>query len=184
MTCIVGLVEKNKIYMAGDHIASNGYSLKIYNDQKVFLKEDFIVGCCGSVRMAQLLRYYWTPPSRNEKQTDSDYLFLSVIPDIITLFEKNGYLEKKDEQKKGGVFLFGYKNRLYRFQSDFSLLEDKRGLAACGCGEDFALGALEAIYQTQKTMPANKKIQIALSAAEKHCALVSVDWNRFKVLHL
>lgn len=184
MTCIIGLLDKNKIYMAGDHIASDGYSLKLYNEQKVFLKDDFIIGCTGSFRMAQLLQYSWDIPERNNKQSNNDYLFLSVVPSIISLFEKNGFLKKEEEQKKGGVFLIGYKNRLYRFQSDFSLVEDSRGFSACGCGEDFAIGALEAIQQIHISMSPEKKIRIALSATEKHCALVALDWNRFQVFHL
>ena len=60
MTCIIGLVDNGKVYMAGDSIgyatASDAHPL---NQPKVHRVKDkpIMVGFAGSIRSAQILEY-------------------------------------------------------------------------------------------------------------------------------
>lgn len=55
MTCIVGLVENNKVYIGGDSAGVAGLSLMKRADEKVFKKDEFIFGFTSSFRMGQLI---------------------------------------------------------------------------------------------------------------------------------
>lgn len=187
MTCIVGFVEKKHVYMAGDHMGSDGYSDLHYNNQKVFINGDFIIGYCGSFRMGQILQYDWVQPKRPKTMNnDLQYIVKLVVPSIMKAFDCKGFLQtahSSDEagQKLGGNFLLGYKGKLYHVQADFSVLEDTRGYDAVGCGLDFAKGALYWLSKDDSLSPADK-LRKALEATEEHSTPVRVDWDRFVVI--
>lgn len=187
MTCIVGFVEKKRVYMAGDHMGSDGYSDLHYNNQKVFINGDFIIGYCGSFRMGQILQYDWVQPKRPKTMNnDLQYIVKLVVPSIMKAFDCKGFLQtahSSDEagQKLGGNFLLGYKGKLYHVQADFSVLEDTRGYDAVGCGLDFAKGALYWLSKDDSLSPADK-LRKALEATEEHSTPVRVDWDRFVVI--
>lgn len=202
MTCIVGFVDKNyrTCYMAGDHIGTDGYSKLNYNNQKVFKNGEFLIGYTTSFRMGQLLQYKWKAPTRNKTTKDDlEYLVNQVVPSFIKLFRDNGFLSSESEATardsktnttsgaiSGGQFLIGYRGRLYTVQSDFAVLEEARGYAACGCGQDYAIGALSALMDSEtpefSTLSAYNRLAIVLRSVEDNCALVKVDWDRFEVL--
>ncbi|HRH83558.1 MAG TPA: hypothetical protein PK210_04910 [Bacteroidia bacterium] len=62
MTCIVGLVDQEKVIIGGDSAATVGTSISLWSDPKVFKIGDFIFGCEGSFRMIQLMKYKFIPP--------------------------------------------------------------------------------------------------------------------------
>lgn len=202
MTCIVGFVDKNyrTCYMAGDHIGTDGYSKLNYNNQKVFKNGEFLIGYTTSFRMGQLLQYKWKAPTRNKTTKDDlEYLVNQVVPSFIKLFRDNGFLSSESEATardsktnttsgaiSGGQFLIGYRGRLYTVQSDFAVLEEARGYAACGCGQEYALGAISALDGLAESElippPGKERMELIFHAVEDNCALVKVDWDRFEVL--
>ena len=176
--------------MGGDNMASDGCRLDMYNRPKVFLKKDFIIGYTTSFRMGQLLEHVWDPPENKDNTSDMDYLVKDVLPSLINVFEKNKYLQTKSEdgitgQSYGGIFLLAYKNRLYRISEDFAIIETVRNYCSCGCGEDYANGAMEAMTLNGwfDEHSAEDIIKLALKSAESCCAMVKVNWDNFKVLH-
>ncbi len=64
MTCIVALINDNKVLLGGDAAASDDKSGLIFQrtDPKVFKVGQFGIGFVDSFRMGQILQYYWTPP--------------------------------------------------------------------------------------------------------------------------
>ena len=57
MTCVVGLIEDNTIYLGADSLGSNGHSKSEYRFPKVFQNGDFLIGYTSSFRMGQMLQY-------------------------------------------------------------------------------------------------------------------------------
>jgi ATP-dependent protease HslVU (ClpYQ) peptidase subunit len=175
MTCIVGLVHDGVTYIGGDSLGSNGYSKVARKDKKVFKLKDTdnaIVGFTSSFRMGQLLMYEnGLIDKRDEPNIDHEYLVTKFIPRLISTFEYGGYGKNNSGDKSGGIFLLGYKDRLYKIESDFQVGESFNNYQACGCGEDFALGSLYAT-EDSKLSP-TERIRLALQAASKFSAGVA-----------
>lgn len=166
MTCIVGYVDKihKKVFIGGDSAASNGYSVSIRKDTKVFNNNGFVIGCTSSFRMIQLLRFSLMPPDIGNKDI-YEYMCTDFINSIRTCFKKGGYMQKTDlGDEKGGVFLVGYKDRLFNIGDDFQVAENLNGFDSVGCGSDFALGSLHTL--STKKISTETKIIKALEAAE------------------
>lgn len=164
MTCIVGLIDKEKVFIGGDSASSSELNVFVRKDPKVFKNGEFIIGCTTSFRMIQLLRFSFTPPDIEEMDI-YHYMCTRFVNDVRLCFRRGGYLRMVDEVDEGGTFLVGYKNRLFRIDPDFQVGEMLNGMDAIGCGGDFALGALHVISCNQEMKP-EEKILEALSAAE------------------
>jgi len=169
MTCIVGLVDKDKVYIGGDSAASSGFQISIRKDPKVFKVGEFIFGCEGSFRMIQLLKYSFIPPRIKYKDI-SKYLCTEFADEIKKLM-KEGMSE--NEGSKFGSFLIGYKNRLFEFDDDLQLGENLNGMEAIGCGGDIALGAL---FATVGNLP-EARIKKALEASASFSTGVAAPFH-------
>lgn len=167
MTCIVGLIDGDKVYMGGDSAGVMGYDLQIRADQKVFKNGSFLMGFTSSFRMGQLLRFKLCPPSRwKDDGTQKDiyqYMVTDFIDAVRECLKNGGYAQKSNEQEEGGVFLVGYEGRLFIIDNDYQVGELTDGFMAVGCGGQIARGAL---YATQGKPP-EERIKIALEAAER-----------------
>lgn len=169
MTCIVGLVEEDMTYIGADSLGSNSYIKVVRKDKKVFKLKDTssaILGYTSSFRMGQLLMYATNLiDKRDEPNINHEYLVTKFIPNIIKLFENGGYVINNKGEKQGGEFLLGYKDKLYKIESDFQIGISTDNYAACGCGEEFALGSLK----TTENMELNaiERIHKALQSATK-----------------
>lgn len=166
MTCIVGLVDSKKksVLIGGDSAAVGGANIFIRKDVKVFLNKDFVIGCTSSFRMIQLLRYSFKPPVVGSKDI-YEYMCTDFINSVRKCFKEGGYLQTyTDGDEKGGTFLVGYKNRLFKVENDFQVAENMNGVDACGCGQDFALGVLYSL--SKHNISTRDKALKALEAAE------------------
>lgn len=171
MTCIVGLIHKDSIYMGGDSAATSGWELRIRKDPKVFIKKDFIIGFTTSFRMGQLLMSSkFDPPQQKAKQSDLDYLITDFVDHLRDLYTRSGYLKKKESADVGGQFLVGYRKQLFIIHSDFQVAQSSQDFDACGGGQALALGAMFATQDSR--MAPKKRIELALQAAENFHASV------------
>lgn len=175
MTAIVGLVHKRKVYIGGDSAGVAGLSLSVRKDQKVFQVGDFIIGCCGSFRMAQILRFSFNPPTIKEDQDVYEYMVRDFVPAVRAALSQGHWLENKDGRDEAGHFLVGFRGRLFAIDSDLHVGENVAAYDAIGCGEDLCKGALFAT----KGQPPIKRIEKALSAAEEHSAGVRGPFTVF-----
>lgn len=160
MTCIVGFAEKGKVWIGGDSAGVAGWCRTIRADTKVFVRDGFVYGYTTSFRMGQLLKYKFIAPKQPDKMPDHEYLCTSWIDEIRKCLKEGGFSEIAHNRETGGAFLLGYRGRLYSIASDFQVGEPIDGLAAIGCGADFALGAMFA----SKGRP-ESRIRTALAAA-------------------
>ena len=67
MTCVIGMIKDDKVYIGADNVGSN-LSIKISrNDNKVFKKDEMIIGCTTSFRMINILQYQLQLPLHDPK---------------------------------------------------------------------------------------------------------------------
>lgn len=199
MTCIIGMLNDGIVYMTGDHIGTDGYDVELQKRSKVFKNGDFVIGYTSSFRMGQLLEHVWEPPKK-PKDCKSVYTFMvkHVVPSLIKLFDENKFMRIVSDldnaskrsvngQAYGGEFLIGYKDHLFKIQSDFAVLECTRNFDAIGAGEDFAKGALGAMLEFcipgLGNLSPETCLREALKVVEDHSALVKVNWDSFQVLN-
>lgn len=147
MTCIVGIKTKDNVFIGGDTFASNGFTGRQTLRPKVFKKDGFLYGVCGSFRIIQLLEFTYNTPKRNIGETTNDYIYGKISEDVRSVLKNGGDVITKDGiDKMQGDFLFAYDNRLFIMQSDFSILETVSNYAATGSGEYHAEASL---YSTE-----------------------------------
>lgn len=164
MTCIVGLVDNDTVWIGGDSAAISGLDLIVRKDPKVFKVGEFIMGFTTSFRMGQILMHGFTPPTITGDLYK--YMINEFIPALRNLFKDTGFLEVNSNREKGGTFLVGVRGRLFVVESDFQVGEPIDNFAAVGCGEQIAHGAL---YASKAEKPA-KRVKLALKAAERFSA--------------
>jgi len=166
MTCIVGFIDKNKqLWMGADSLGSTSSMKFKRKDTKLFRNKDFLIGYTSSFRMGQLLRFKWNPPEQKQSKKDYEYMCTCVIDSIRKCLKDNGYSKIDNNKEEIGVFLIGYKNKLYKIDDDLQVEECIDNYNACGSGTYFAIGALEILNKVND----NPKdiLKQALQTAEK-----------------
>lgn len=125
-----------------------------------------ILGYTSSFRMGQLLTYSTELiDKRDEPNINHEYIVTKFIPNVIKLFEDNGYGTNKSGEKEGGVFLLAYKDKLWKVENDYQVGELFDNYDACGSGEDFALGSLKTTEDMN--LSPMERIHLALQSASK-----------------
>lgn len=162
MTCIIGFVDKNKVYIGGDSAGIAGYQVQIRNDVKVFQNGDFLMGFTTSFRMGQLLHYMFKPPEHVVGMDDMEFMVKVFIPAIKACFKEGGFQRTKDGDK-GGSFLVGYKGKLYEIEDDYQVAVLRDNIASVGSGSEVAKGAMYGLMNV-KMNPADR-IKKALEIA-------------------
>ncbi len=175
MTCIVGWVENNKVTIGGDSAASKGYDIQIRIAPKVFIKDSMIFGFTTSFRMGQLIQYSLKIPEQSQKIGDYEYLCSTFIDALIKCLEKGKFAKVDNNVIKGGTFLLGYKGNLYCISRDFQVGKSSKNFDVCGCGEDFALGALEATKNIK--MSPSIRIRKVLEITAEFSSAVAAPFN-------
>jgi ATP-dependent protease HslVU (ClpYQ) peptidase subunit len=179
MTCIVGWIEGNDVWMGADSAGVAGLNIRTREDEKIFVKDEMIFGFTSSFRMGQLLRYMLQIPEQSSKKDDYQFMCSDFIDAVIKCLEKNKYAKIRENEISGGTFLVGYKGNLYVVENDFQVGKINKGYDSCGCGENYALGALHAM-EGQKVKP-EERINRALEAAQEFSAGVRGPFNILKL---
>ena len=175
MTCIVGLVNKDKVFIGADSIAVSGTSRTIRSDQKVFINGDMVMGFTSSFRMGQLLQYVLKPPMLHSDQDVFEYMVVDFVEAVRTTLKEGGNARINDNEEYGGAFLVGLKGRLFEIDNVFQVGESVIGYAAAGCGDDIALGSLFTSNDTG--MDPEDRIHTALKAASSFSTSVAPPFH-------
>jgi hypothetical protein len=164
MTCIVGVVTRGKgVVLGGDSLGSSGWDGTERKDPKVFrLSREVACGFTSSYRMGQILRYHVTLPPLGKDEYA--WAVRDFIPQIREAFKEHGYTKVDNSVETGGVFLLAVRDRLFRVDNDFQVGEAAAPFESCGCGEDYALGALHILGNTGA---ARHRVKRALEAASR-----------------
>lgn len=180
MTCIVGIKDGSRIYLAGDKLGSSPLLKRNYRHSKVFFAGEFLVGTCGSYRLGQLLKNRLSEISlKNEFGNPMEILVNIVVPEIQKIYEDNnisnsarvGNLIKIEEDSC--QLIVGFRKRLFEIVSDLSVLEALDDFTAVGFGCQYALGSLN---ETKELSP-EKRIEKAFKTAFKYNPFVSGEFD-------
>ncbi len=169
MTCIVGIASGGKVYLGADSAGTGGYDQRIRRDRKVFTNGPLILGLTSSFRMGQLLEFNLTPPPIVEDQEPFAYAVRSLVPAIRQTLKDGGFARIDSGRETGGVFLVGFRGRLFTIYEDFQVGEDLGDIAAVGCGDAYAMGAMHALPNAEP----RARMQAGLDAASTFSAGVS-----------
>ncbi len=169
MTCIVGVAHAGMVILGADSAGTGGYDQRIRRDRKVFKNGELIFGFTSSFRMGQLLQFALSPPLISEGQEPYDYAVKALIPAIRDTLKAGGYAKMDNGRESGGVFLVGFRGHLFTVYDDYQVGEDLGALAAVGCGDAYALGAMHALPDADPMV----RLQAGLDAAATFSAGVS-----------
>lgn len=181
MTCIVGVTLDKGVWIGGDTCASDKVS-KFNNIQpKVFTHsievdtaisgfpsyEKMLIGCSGSFRTMQVIKFSFKPPSMRYRQDALSYLINEFTDELKATFAVKGVSKKsKDVDCFNGCFLIGFRGKLYFMDEAYQILMPESQEFAIGSGADFALGSL---YSTRKSgKDPHARIEEALQCAEEY----------------
>jgi len=184
MTCIVGLIDKDGVYIGGDSaaISSDDLSYNIRADEKVFTKGDFIIGFSTSFRMGQLLKYKLRIPAHPKGMDTHQFMATLFIDAVKKCFDDNDYNEMTTDD--GGCFMVGYKGCLFTILPDYQVSQAKESYTALGCGELIALGAMNIIVTTGLLeKDPLKRVELALNATVAHSMGVRPPFTYVKLLN-
>ena len=162
MTCVIGLKTKDRILMGADSAGVGGLDIEIRAMPKIFQNGKFMIGYTTSFRMGQLLQFEFNPPIQDEKTSDEKFMCVNFINAIRKCFKDGGFSEIDKNKEEGGIFIVAYKKQLYKIEGDFQVATIQDDFMVCGCGGNYALGALKV---TQK-LPPKERIKLALETAE------------------
>ena len=165
MSCVVGLLQDGKLYIASDGIATTDEGEKRpVICIKVFKNKNYLIGFTGSVRHGQLLN------ARNFDPPSNIYDFPEAARNIF--LEKGAILSTENGQQiHSSNLLIGYQGRLFEVLIDFQMNEVMGAYTAIGSGSPYAMGSL---FATQRWKSAEKRIINALNAAceyDRSCGL-------------
>lgn len=160
MTCIVGLVSSGRVYMGGDSAGASGWLVRPLRNPKVFEVGPFIIGGTDSLRMRDVLRYHLEVQPQ-DGESDHEYMVCQFAEAARATLKEHGFAKVENNVEEGGTFLVDYRGHLYWADSDFQITEHIDGYDACGCGQEFALGAMMAL----EGLPPKKRIKRALEIA-------------------
>ncbi len=177
MTCIIGLVDKDNVWMGVDTFGSDGYVGVERTDRKMFVPEGVnhaLISYITSFRMGQILMYeedLFKELDVIKRRIDHKYMVKKFIPKVQKAFEKGGFGKEKDGEKEGGCFLVAYKGMLFDIAEDYQVGICSSGYVADGCGSEFALGSLATTEEM--IMKPKDRILAALRAAAMYSVGVS-----------
>lgn len=173
MTVIVGVETRDGVVIGGDSAGVSGYLLTSRADPKVFINGPYLIGYTTSFRMGQLLHYADLPKPLDRSGEDLDrFIATEFVDSVRELLKTGGWAQKESDREAGGTFLVGVSGRLYRVDSDYQVGWSLDGYAACGCGEEIALGVLHALRRAKP----GARVQRALEAAAHHSTGVAAPF--------
>lgn len=173
MTVCIGVVDKqNKCCYVG---ADQGLSFDNYHSRTVTPKvfhpcgrEDIIIACSGSVRLANLL---YTDDSLfdgiPEVEKADDQTIKDLIQTVIPKIEK--HLSGIKQEDSDFDLIVAIQNRLYRVQGDLAIYESDSGLEIIGCGRDIAYGAMRTAESYDPGINYLSKIRNAIVVCSEYC---------------
>jgi hypothetical protein len=136
------------------------------------LSDDMLVGCCGSFRVRDLIRYK-LPTLRFDPVKDEVAQF--IVTDFVdavrqTLRDGGACTQIEGRDSFEGDLLVTFRGRLFAVYGDFQVEERTDRYSAIGSGSDLALASL---FSTEggKLSP-RKRLEKALRASERYNASV------------
>ncbi len=177
MTCVVGTTDGETVILGADSAAGNGEEIyTVPAAPKIFVRDPYLVGVCGSYRVAQILRFgaEWpdVPPSADLES----FLIRELVPAIRSAVTAEGVAESgRWILGDKTALLFGCRGQLWHVGADLTVLPET-GYAAIGSGRLRAYAALHAL-QAAGVEPPRRRLELALEAAAAFTSNVRPPWH-------
>lgn len=128
--------------MGADAVASQGGAVRMVAQAKVFQVGEFLIGTSGSLRVLQIIRYMFAPPTVEGDLTA--YMVKLFVPALRTTIKENEgeVTDPNGDKLLNGKYLIGVRGRLFEVDSCYAVLEVKAPYAAIGCADQEALAAM------------------------------------------
>jgi hypothetical protein len=167
VTCIVGLVAGQKVWIGGDSAGVSGWDMVVRADAKVFRVGAFLMGFTSSFRMGQLLRHSFVPPHHPEGVDDERFMVTTFVDAVRNCLKTGGFARTENSVESGGMFLVGYRGKLYRIEDDYQVGVAADCADAVGCGWSSARGSLHTSGRLVPNIKPEQRVRWALEAAER-----------------
>ena len=173
MTCIVGIAERGRVWIASDSCVSVGEQEAETDSQKGRADGGWAWAMAGSWRAVVAVRDYVTPPAPG----DAGELYARVCE----------LLRKHDAADDDWEMVAGSTGRLYvlsaasswhqvpTWQSGRKRRREPRSWAACGVGGPYATGCLDALADSDMTP--EQRYREALEVASRRTSGVRPPWR-------
>jgi ATP-dependent protease HslVU (ClpYQ) peptidase subunit len=170
MTCIVGLAHGNTVWVGGDSAVTYAEGVVRHPDGKVFARGEFVLGCAGLVRGAEIVRHAFDPPPITGPNLDS-YMHTTFVDALRRLFRESGFLTyNQGQERTETTLLVGVRGRLYGVSGNFNVYADTYPWLAQGDGAPQALGAMYATLGL--LLDPEARLLLALEAAAHYTKTV------------
>lgn len=178
MTCVVALIDGERVFMGADSAGVGGYSLQVRRDRKIYRVGAMIIGFTTSFRMGQLLGYSLSLPLHHSDVTVERYMATAFIDAVRSCLKTGGFAKSENGVESGGDFIVAYQRRLFIVHSDYQIAETTNDYAAVGCGFDLALGSLHTSgsAKARSLFTAEERVRLALEAADTFSAGVCAPY--------
>jgi ATP-dependent protease HslVU (ClpYQ) peptidase subunit len=168
MTCIVGLIDKDRtIWIGGDSAFDTSTGIIQSKNPKVYKKGEFIFGISGYLSVSHALTHTMAFPDCYEKQDPLTYIINNFIPDYRNALHQLGLIEMENGiERNRSEILVGYRGHLFSIGTDFSVLESLEDFFAVGSGSVYAMGALYATRYLK--LEPKLRLELALESASMY----------------
>lgn len=182
MTAIAALKSGSTIWMGGDSAGVGYYDLEIRRDPKVFLRDNFLFGFCGSFRAGQIIHYEWEPPEHKPALSTEEFIYTEFLGSIRKVLKANGVCQISDSvESTDAAVAIGYRKRLFIMYGDFQISIPAESYVGLGCGGDLVRGSLYTTCKLKLDLEPSEQIKLALQAAQAGSAGVR---GPFRILKL
>lgn len=167
MTCVVGIIENNKIYMGADSLASDSsFHAEPRKDEKIFHIDNFLIAYSNSYRVGQLIRYKMKIPKKDSSKDTFQFMVVDFVESLRYTLQEGGcqIINSNQQTCMDGELLIGFEKRLFIIDQDYQVGESELNFNSCGSGSSYALGSL---FSTSTSKSPRYRINMALKAAQK-----------------
>jgi 20S proteasome alpha/beta subunit len=168
MTCIVGLIKGDTVFLGGDRAATDGgLNRTLIKEPKVFEKGGIGFGVCGLPKIMDALQHTIELPPYSGGDAKA-YLVAEVVPALRDGLKKLECTEEHNGQQYfHGAMLIGFQGRLFQLEANFQLVESAKGFDAVGSGAEPALGSL----RSSKGNPRKRLLEALKISAENNAGV-------------
>lgn len=177
MTCIVGVETKTGAYIGADSFIGSATYADSKASAKVFSRNGWTIGVAGSARFANLLEHVFEWPQA--PTTDDMGAVVRVAIDIgkAAAADDLCFSASSGQRSLESELMLVAAGHIYTGASNLGMYRSRRGYAAIGSGDQYALGALHAT----KDQPPRARVLAALRAAAAHASTVT---GPFRILRI
>jgi ATP-dependent protease HslVU (ClpYQ) peptidase subunit len=190
MTCVIALVDRDRMYMACDSAASSGDRVMILKRPKFHRitsegNPDLLIGCSGRAKSIQVLG--WLGLTEIPKDTEPDphtFIVQAIVPRIEALLEQYqlAYADKETgELVHDNQFIIAYRGSIFTIGVDFYALESAKPYNTIGSGGPWALCGMDTAKSMNPDITPEELIMKGMEQAVEYSAGVRGPFQAIEI---